>query len=73
MSTLAKATVKKPVAKKYAFRVYDSDDLWGDIRMSATSEEKAKKLCEKWLRDNEVEPHGLLLPDFTLVALKDKA
>ena len=60
------------MAKFYAFRVTDEDGLWGDMRVKATTEAKARADVREILLANEVEPNGCLLRLFRLTLLPPK-
>lgn len=49
----------------YRFIVTDSDGLWGEVRVYATSLEKATKECKLFLAE-EFYPKGLLNAEYTL-------
>lgn len=51
---------------RFAYRVTDAEELWGDMRTRAKTERAARRIVRADLVASEVEPNGSLLPRFKL-------
>lgn len=50
----------------YEFKVTDANGTWGTMRIGSSSPTEAETTVRKTLEQEEVEPNGSLLPEFSL-------